>query len=91
MNSQRQFALGLLFLVALVVLGYYTLFLTDMQLFKERFDKSVFFPAAGGLRKGDAVQVAGLRSGKVMGLSLDPNAPDDRRVTVILASTRTSS
>ena len=65
-------------------LGYYTLFLTDMQLFKERFDKSVFFPAAGGLRKGDAVLVAGLRSGKVMSLSLDPNAPDDRRVTVVI-------
>lgn len=84
MNSQRQFALGLLFLVALAVLGYYTLFLTDLQLFKERYDKRVFFPVAGGLRKGDAVLVAGLRSGKVLGLSFDPNAPDDRRVTVAI-------
>jgi len=84
MNSQRQFALGLLFLIALTILGYYTLFLTDMQLFQDRFDKRVYFPAAGGLRNGDAVLVAGLRNGKVMSLSFDPNAPNERRVTVVL-------
>jgi len=33
MNSQRTFLLGLLFLGALGILGYYTLFLTDFTLF----------------------------------------------------------
>ena len=85
MNTQRQFLLGMLFVVALSVLGYYTLFLTDFRLFKELHTIVVTFPSASGLRKGDAVLVAGIRAGKVRSLSYDPDAPDDRRVTVELS------
>ena len=48
MTSQRSFLLGLLFLGALGILGYYTLFLTDFTLFGERHPITVHFAEAGG-------------------------------------------
>lgn len=85
MTASKQFLLGLVFLSALAILGYYTLFLTEFRLFGEVYPMTVHFPEAGGLRQGDAVLVAGIRDGKVSALTYDPAAPDDRRVTVTLA------
>jgi phospholipid/cholesterol/gamma-HCH transport system substrate-binding protein len=82
MNSQRSFLLGLLFLGALGILGYYTLFLTDFTLFGERHPITVHFAEAGGIRRGDAVLVAGVRWGRVDSVTYDPQARPERRVTV---------
>lgn len=85
MNPQRQALLGAFFLVVLLVLGFYTLFLTDFSLFKDRHMITAHFEQANGLRKGDSVLVAGIRDGRVQTLSYDPAAPLDRRITVTLA------
>lgn len=84
MNVKRQFALGLFFVATLSILGYYTLFLTDFTLFSERVETTVYFHEGGGLLKGDAVLVTGIRGGKVKRLEYDREAPTQRRVTVTL-------
>jgi phospholipid/cholesterol/gamma-HCH transport system substrate-binding protein len=85
MNAQRQVLLGAFFLVVLLVLGVYTLFLTDFSLFKERHLIVAHFSEANGLRKGDSVLVAGIRDGRVQMLAYDPAAPVERRITVTLS------
>jgi phospholipid/cholesterol/gamma-HCH transport system substrate-binding protein len=84
MNTRRQLLLGGFFVAVLAVLGYYTLFLTDFSLFKERFGFTVYFPEAYGLRQGDAVLVAGIRQGRVKDMTYDPTAELARRVTVTM-------
>lgn len=83
MSNSRNFLVGLFFLIALLVLGYYTLFLTDASWFKQTYDLQVHFENLNGLREGDAVQVAGMRWGRVKDLAFDPEAPQDKRITVI--------
>jgi phospholipid/cholesterol/gamma-HCH transport system substrate-binding protein len=85
MTTSRSFLLGLFFLAALGVLGYYTLFLTNFSLFKEQPELVVHFARTNGLREGDAVLVAGMRWGRVKQLTYDPKAPEARRVTVVAA------
>jgi phospholipid/cholesterol/gamma-HCH transport system substrate-binding protein len=85
MSNTRLVLLGLLFLGALGVLGYYTLFLTDFSLFRERFELVVQFSEANGLRRGDSVQVAGVRKGRVETVTFDADAALERRVTVTLS------
>jgi phospholipid/cholesterol/gamma-HCH transport system substrate-binding protein len=85
MNTQRQVLLGAFFLIVLLVLGAYTLFLTDFSLFKERHLIVAHFSEANGLRKGDSVLVAGIRDGRVQMLAYDPSAPIERRITVTLS------
>jgi len=85
MNTQRQVLLGAFFVIVLLVLGVYTLFFTDVSLFKDRQMLTVHFESANGLRKGDSVLVAGIRDGRVQTLSYDPAAPLERRITVTLA------
>lgn len=83
MSTSRSFLLGLFFLGALGVLGYYTLFLTNFTLFKAQPEVVVHFARTNGLREGDAVLVAGMRWGRIKSLSYDPKAPEERRVTVV--------
>jgi phospholipid/cholesterol/gamma-HCH transport system substrate-binding protein len=83
MSPTRSFLLGLFFLGALGVLGYYTLFLTNFTLFKAQPEIVVHFARTNGLREGDAVLVAGMRWGRIKSLSYDPAAPEERRVTVV--------
>ncbi|MBK7643421.1 MAG: MCE family protein [Planctomycetes bacterium] len=83
MTANRSFLLGLFFIAALGVLGYYTLFLTNFSLFKQPNEMLVHFSRTNGLREGDAVQVAGMRWGRVKQLTFDPKAPQERRVTVL--------
>jgi len=83
-SSQKHFVLGLFFLSALCVLGYYTLFLTDFRLFGDPVRLTVEFPEAHGLREGDPVMVSGMRLGRVKSLAYDPHAPPERRITVVM-------
>lgn len=85
MSGQRSVILGLFFLVALLVLGYYTLFLTDFTLFKKQAELRVHFAETNGLREGDSVLVAGMRWGRVKKLVYDPDAPQERRILLIAA------
>lgn len=85
MTGQRSVILGLFFLVALLVLGYYTLFLTDFTLFKKQAELRVHFAETNGLREGDSVLVAGMRWGRVKKLVYDPDAPQERRILMISA------
>jgi len=83
MSGNRSVILGLFFLVTLAILGYYTLFLTDFTLFKNRPEMTVHFAETNGLREGDGVLVAGMRWGRIKKLTLDPTAPIEKRVTVL--------
>src|SRR4026208_1066341 len=83
MSANRSTILGLFFLATLSVLAYYTLFLTDFSLFKERPELRVHFAQANGLREGDSVLVAGMRWGRAKKLILDFSAPIDSRVPVL--------
>ncbi len=83
MTTSRSFLLGLFFLAALGVLGYYTFFLTGFSFFGKKPQLVVHFSRANGLREGDAVYVAGMRWGRVDKLTYDPTAPEARRVTVV--------
>lgn len=86
MSPQRHAALGLFFVAVIGVLGYFTLFKTDFSLGGDTQQITVWFPEANGLRKGDAVWVAGVRWGKVEGLEYDSETDDiQRRIRVDLA------
>ena len=82
-TGSRTLALGALFLVALCVLGYYTLFLTNISWFKPTYDLQIHFQDLNGLREGDSVLVAGMRWGRIKSMEFDPEAPVDKRITVI--------
>jgi phospholipid/cholesterol/gamma-HCH transport system substrate-binding protein len=84
MSTKKQFLLGLFFLTALSVLGFYTLFLTDFRLFGEPERMLVRFPQANALREGDPVLVWGMRIGRVAELEIDASAPLEERVRVTL-------
>lgn len=84
MSTKQQTLLGLLAIAAMAVLGFYTLFLTDVNLFGEPIQIVVEFEDANGLREGDAVLVAGLRVGRVKAMTFDARAPREKRITVLL-------
>ncbi|HEV8111533.1 MAG TPA: MlaD family protein [Planctomycetota bacterium] len=85
MNKNRTVLLGLFFLAALGVLGYYTFALTDFNLFKKPSTLTVHFSQTNGLREGDSVLVAGMRWGKVKKLVYDPGEPDPKKRIQVLA------
>jgi len=80
MKQSRQLLLGVFFLVALSILAFYTLFLTDVQFLGDPILHRVYFPEAYGLREGDPVQVSGLRIGRVTRLSFHLDAPPEKRI-----------
>lgn len=82
-SGARTFLLGALFLVALGTLGYYTLFLTNINWFKKTYDIQVHFPELNDLREGDAVLVAGMRWGRIKSMEFNPENPIETRITVI--------
>jgi len=86
MKSSNHFYLGLLFIVALGILGYFTIVESDFEMFGEQHQLIVQFPEADGLREGDAVLVAGVRWGKVTTIDYDPVERNlDKRITVHLS------
>ncbi|MEZ6018267.1 MAG: MlaD family protein [Planctomycetota bacterium] len=82
MNARRHLALGLFFLVVVGVLGYYTLFKTDVSFFGERTRITAYTENAGGLRKGAPVLYAGVRWGQVEAVMPDVDRPRDKRVLI---------
>lgn len=88
MNTQRQLLLGIFFIVALSILAFYTLFLTDMHVFSKPVLMTVYFEDANNLREGDPVQLLGARIGRVKGVT--PNAAFERkkRIHVVLSLDR---
>lgn len=84
MDNKKQFALGVFFLVALSILAFYTLFLTDFTLFKNPVIEEVYFSEANGLREGDPVMISGLRIGRVKELQANVSAPPRERIKAVL-------
>ena len=82
-SNQQHFLLGLFFVAVLGLLGYFTLFMSEVPWMSDRQYISIFFPEAHGLRKGDAVLVAGVRWGRVEELTFDPSAEENRRIVVV--------
>lgn len=74
--------LGLLFLAAIGILSYYTLFKTDFSLFEEKQQITIYTENARGLRKGAPVLFAGVRWGKVDSVEPDLDRPLERRVEI---------
>ena len=79
MNKSRTVLLGLFFLATLGILGYFTLFKSDFNLFGEQHTLTIYFAQANGLREGDSVMVDGVRWGKVKDLVYDSEATDPKR------------
>ncbi len=79
MSPTRHTLLGLFFLVAVCILGYYTLFRADYNPFGEQTRMTVFLEDGGGLREGDAILVAGMRWGKIDSLTYDAREEDTER------------
>lgn len=84
MDNKKQFALGVFFLVALSILAFYTLFLTEFTLFKTPVIEEVYFSEANGLREGDPVMISGLRIGRVKELEANVSAPPRERIKAVL-------
>ena len=82
MTPRRHTLLGLLFLTAVGILSYYTLFKTDFSFFEERQTLTAFTEDARGLRKGSPVLYAGVRWGKVTAVAPDMTRPRAERVKV---------
>ncbi|MFT5152965.1 MAG: phospholipid/cholesterol/gamma-HCH transport system substrate-binding protein, partial [Planctomycetota bacterium] len=82
MSNQRHLTLGLFFVFAAGVLGYFTLFMADVSFFGEKTEMRAYFSETNGLRKGDAVLVAGMRWGKVDSLTFRPDAEFSERIEV---------
>ncbi len=84
-NNQRQLLLGIFFIVALSILAFYTLFLTDIHIFSKPILMTVYFPEANGLREGDPVQLLGARIGRVKDLLPNPTAERTKSIRTILS------
>lgn len=85
MSNQKHFLLGLLIMGAFGILAYFTLMPGHNTIFGAEIEKTVYFSRAHGLRKGDAVHVAGVRWGRVAQITYDQAAPVDRRIVVVVA------
>ena len=48
MSSKRYFTLGLFFLIAFGILGYFTLFRSDLRLFAYTQELPIYFAKANG-------------------------------------------
>lgn len=68
----RGMWLGFLFFVVLVLLGFSTLLLGNIKLFKKTVEVTIPFDKVEGLRPGDDVRVEGVQYGKVKSIELDP-------------------
>jgi len=84
MTPRRHLALGLFFLAVVGVLGYYTLFKTDVSFFGEKSQVFAYTDNAGGLRKGAPVLYAGVRWGQVEEVMPDIERPRAERVRIVL-------
>lgn len=84
MTPQKHTLLGLLFLGAVGILSYYTLFKTDFSFFEEKQAMTVYAEDARNLKKGATVLYAGVRWGKVTSVVPDIDKPREERVRIDL-------
>lgn len=85
----RGLWLGFLFFVALVILGFTTLLVKNVNLFGTSMSFRINFERAPGLRRGSDVRVDGITLGRVEDIRLHPLDPSDQvregvQVTVVL-------
>ena len=66
----KELIVGVLFLTALVVLGVFTVLVSDFGVFAETYDLRVIFEDINGLKSGDEVQLAGAAFGKVRHITI---------------------
>lgn len=71
-NSANTFKVGVLFSIALIVLGAATVSVGHLDIFKKTYNLRVEFKNVGGLKEGDPVRVSGLELGRVDRLDLNP-------------------
>jgi len=62
----RGMWLGFLFFVALLLIGFSTLLIGNVRLFKKSYEVEVHFDRVEGLRTGDDVRVEGVSSESVL-------------------------
>lgn len=84
MTGRRHMLLGIFVVAVIALLGYFTVFLRDFSLFRDRQTLTVYFENARGLRVGDAVLVAGVRWGRIDRISYNPDAEPGERITIDL-------
>ena len=82
-NSRRDFVLGVVFFGTIASLLYYTILLTGFS-FSEKTNMVAYFPHASGIKHGDAVLIAGHRSGTVRGVHYNRDAAEELRISVDL-------
>lgn len=87
-SHQRQILLGVFFIVALSILAFYTLFLTDIHLFSKPILMTVYFPEANNLREGDPVQLLGARIGRVKEVAPNVTVEARKRIRTVLSLDR---
>jgi phospholipid/cholesterol/gamma-HCH transport system substrate-binding protein len=82
-----QLRVGIFVLFGLAVLGFLILNSTsDFNPFEKKLHIRAKFAAADGLRDGSAVQIAGVRIGKVENVRLlPPDSPEEEKVEALLA------
>lgn len=71
-SSRREVQIGFFFLLGIVAVVAALLMLTDPGTFRGRYDVSTSVRDAGGLRKGDPVQMRGVNVGRVRGFHITP-------------------
>jgi phospholipid/cholesterol/gamma-HCH transport system substrate-binding protein len=69
-SSRREIQIGFFFLLGIVAVVTALLMLTDPGTFRGRYDISTTVDDAGGLRKGDPVQMRGVNVGRVRGFHI---------------------
>lgn len=84
MTPRRHLVLGLFFVGVIGILGYYTLFKTDVSFFGEKSKLVALTDNAGGLRKGAPVLYAGVRWGQVEEVVPDMDRPRAERVRIVM-------
>jgi phospholipid/cholesterol/gamma-HCH transport system substrate-binding protein len=72
-KGRLEFRVGVFVLVGLVSALFALFLLTDPSTFRGRYRISTVVEDAGGIRRGDPVQMRGVNVGRVMSFSMDPN------------------
>jgi|MDSW01.1.fsa_nt_gb phospholipid/cholesterol/gamma-HCH transport system substrate-binding protein len=82
-NTRRDFVLGLVFFGTIACLLYYTIILTGFS-FSEKTYLQAYFPHAAGIKEGDAVLVAGHKSGTVRSVNYNSDEIAEKRISLNL-------
>ena len=77
-GKHREAWVGLFVVAGLAVTVILLAVMTDAALFRGRYIIATNVPDAGGIRKGDPVQMRGVNIGRVLGFTISPQAVDIR-------------